>query len=68
MAQEAFSILSASGDTIARTMTAVMYHLHANPHTLVRLREEFKYAMPDPSAPIDMATLENLPWLVSRQR
>jgi cytochrome P450 len=68
MAQETFSILSASEDTIARTMTAAVYHLHANPHTLERLREELKYAMPDPSVSIDMVTLENLPWLVSRQR
>jgi cytochrome P450 len=65
MAQEAFSILSASGDTIARTTTAAMYHLHTNPHTLNRLKEELKYAMPDPYGPIDMITLENLPWLVS---
>ena len=42
MAQEAFSILTASGDTVARTMTAAMYHLHANPWTLRRLKKELK--------------------------
>jgi cytochrome P450 len=65
MAQEAFNLLSGCGETMARTMTTAMYHLHVNPHTLKRLKEELKAAMPGPYAPIDMITLENLPWLVS---
>ncbi|KAF2467747.1 cytochrome P450 [Lindgomyces ingoldianus] len=65
MAQEGFSILSASGDTIARSMTAAMYHLHANPPVLKRLKEELKQAMPNPYAHVDLATLEALPWLTA---
>ncbi|KAF2121054.1 cytochrome P450 [Lophiotrema nucula] len=65
MAQEGFSILSASGDTIARTMTAAMYHLHANPATLQCLREELRQAMPDPYSEADLAKIEALPYLTA---
>ncbi|ORX95688.1 cytochrome P450 [Clohesyomyces aquaticus] len=65
MAQEGFAILSASGDTIARSMTAAMYHIHANPPVLKRLKEELKQVMPDPYGKIDLATLEALPWLTA---
>jgi cytochrome P450 len=65
MAQEAFSILTAPGDTVARTMTAAMYHLHANPLTLRRLKEELKQAISDPCNDIDLLELERLPFLTA---
>ncbi|KAF2871390.1 cytochrome P450 [Massariosphaeria phaeospora] len=65
MAQEGFGILSASGDTIARSMTMAMYYLHADPHSLERLKDELKIVLPDPQGQIDLATLERLPWLTA---
>ncbi|KAF2180108.1 cytochrome P450 [Zopfia rhizophila CBS 207.26] len=65
MAQEGFNILSASGDTIARTLTTAMYHLLANPPALQKLKDELRTVMPDPSIEVDLTTLEALPWLTA---
>ncbi|KAF2733668.1 cytochrome P450 [Polyplosphaeria fusca] len=65
MAQESFSILSASGDTIARSMTAAIYRLHANPSTLQRLKAELMQAIPNPRGDYDLAELEALPYLTA---
>lgn len=65
MAQEAFTVLTASGDTIARTLTTAVYHLVANPHLLGRLREELTAVMPGPKYEVKLQQLENLTWFVS---
>lgn len=65
MAQEGFSVLTASGDTIARTLTAAIYHLLANPEYLGRLRDELDSVMPDPNTLVHLQSLENLTWFVS---
>lgn len=65
MAQEGFSVLVASGDTIARTMTTAVYHLLANPHLLARLREELAPVMPGPNDEVGLQQLECLTWFVS---
>lgn len=65
MAQEMFSILTASGDTIGRTLTMAVYHLLANPHHLGKLREELASVMPGPNDEVELQQLESLPWLVS---
>lgn len=64
MADEAFTLLVASGDTVARTLTTAIYHLHANPAHLQRLQEELETVMPEAQGNIDIKTLEGLPWLV----
>lgn len=65
MAQEGFSVLTASGDTIARTLTAAIYYLLANPEYLGRLRDELDSVMPDPNTLVHLQSLENLTWFVS---
>lgn len=65
MAQEMFSILTASGDTIGRTLTMAVYHLLANPDHLGKLREELASVMPGPNDEVELQQLESLPWLVS---
>ncbi|KAF3804593.1 Trichodiene oxygenase [Colletotrichum gloeosporioides] len=62
MAQEGFGVLTASGDTIARTLTTAIYHLIANPEYLGRLRDELDSVMPDPNASTHLKSLENLTW------
>lgn len=64
MAEEAMTLLTASGDTGARTLTVAMYHLHANPQCLQRLREELKSVMPKATDDVEVKKLEALPWLV----
>lgn len=65
MAQEGFSVLVASGDTIARTLTTAVYHLLANPHVLGRLREELVTVLPGRNDEVELRQLESLTWLVS---
>ena len=68
MAQDAFSLISGSGDTVARTLTTAVFHLHDNPAHLERLREELKTVMSGPCSDVELSTLEALPWLVSTKR
>lgn len=66
IAQEGFVIVVAGGETTARVLTMITFHLLANRDSaLLRLRKELTAAMPDESARVDIKTLEQLPWLVS---
>ncbi|KAK6207679.1 cytochrome P450 [Colletotrichum tabaci] len=65
IAQEGFTILTASGDTLGRVMTTAIYHLHCNPEYLARLREELKEMMPDPDVDVPLTKIESLPWLTA---
>lgn len=66
VAQEAFVVLVAGGETTARVLTTATFHILANRETvLLRLKEELTTAMTNPDTHVDMKTLEQLPWLVS---
>ncbi|KAL8933993.1 MAG: hypothetical protein Q9216_006123 [Gyalolechia sp. 2 TL-2023] len=63
MGQEGFSVIAAGGETVARTLTVLTYHLLANPDLLLKLRQELKCAQPDLLTPLSFHELERLPWL-----
>ncbi|KAI1505577.1 putative flavonoid 3-hydroxylase [Biscogniauxia marginata] len=66
MSQEAFVSLSAGGETLARTMATATYFLLSNKNTvLLRLEEELKTVMPNPSSRPPLKELERLPWLTA---
>ncbi|KAL9611916.1 MAG: hypothetical protein Q9167_003469 [Letrouitia subvulpina] len=65
MGQEGFSIIAAGGETVARTLATLTYHLIANPSALSKLREELRTAQPDPSIMPQYHELERLPWLTA---
>lgn len=66
IAQEAFVIMAAGGETTGRVLTTATYFLLANKHTiLARLREELATVMVNPSSRPDLRVIEKLPWLVS---
>jgi len=66
LAQEAFTIIAAGGETTARLLTvSTFYTLLHKERILPRLREELKSVMPSPNTPLDWKTAEQLPWLVS---
>ncbi|KAI3549882.1 cytochrome P450 [Colletotrichum filicis] len=62
MAEEGFTVLTASGDTIGRILTTAVYHLLSNPNHLAKLKEELRAAMPDSNMDVPLSKLENLPW------
>ena len=65
IAQEAFVVLVAGGETTARVLTTATFHLLANKGTaLARLKKELFAAMEDPDVEVDVKALEQLPWLV----
>jgi len=66
MGQEAFDVITAGSDTISRVLSIATFHLLDNPESLLRLREELIMAMPNAYIHIEVATLKNLPWLVSQ--
>lgn len=66
MAQEAFLLMAAGGETTARVLTAATFHLLENETSgLARLKEELLEVMPDADARVEVKVLEKLPWLVS---
>ena len=65
LGEEAFSIIAAGGETVARTLTIATYHLLANPATLEKLRVELRAFLPDTSSNLSLENAEKLPWLVS---
>ncbi len=52
-----------AGESIASTLTLIIYHLLANPTVLENLKSELKSAIPDAEIGIPQATLESLPYL-----
>ncbi|PGH08703.1 hypothetical protein AJ80_07824 [Polytolypa hystricis UAMH7299] len=61
MSEEAFGMVVAGGDTTGRALANLMYHIHANPEWLVRVRKELDELMPDPEKPAKLKELEVLP-------
>ena len=64
LGEEAFSIIAAGGETVARTLTIATYHLLANPAALERLRTEIRDSLPELSATLGFESADKLPWLV----
>jgi cytochrome P450 len=65
LTQEAFTIVSTGGETVARTMALACYYVLTNKErVLPRLQAELKTAMPDPNVLLDWKTAEKLTWLV----
>jgi cytochrome P450 len=66
MADEAFALVAAGGETTAKVLTFATFHTLANRETVLpRLREELMSVMPSPTTKPDLHVLEQLPWLVS---
>ncbi|MCJ1438985.1 hypothetical protein MMC27_008375 [Xylographa pallens] len=65
LAQEAFTLVVAGGETTARTMTVATYYILATEGVLPRLRTELEEIMPDPHSTIEANRLEKLPWLTA---
>lgn len=65
LAQEAFTLVVAGGETTARTLTVATYYILATKGVLPRLMVELEKALPDPHAIVKAKALEELPWLVS---
>ncbi|KAL4968152.1 cytochrome P450 [Aspergillus stella-maris] len=61
MAEEAFGMVVAGGYTTGKAMANLIYHLHANPQWLERVREELHTVMPSPDTPIKLSNLQALP-------
>ena len=61
MAEEAFGMVVAGGDTTGRAMANLLYHLHVNPKWLERVRQELDSVMVQPDSPIILSELEALP-------
>ncbi|CAG8953030.1 hypothetical protein HYFRA_00003223 [Hymenoscyphus fraxineus] len=62
---EAFTILGAGGDTVARAIATTTFHILSNPHILQKLKQELKEAIPIKSEIPDYKSLKDLVWLTS---
>lgn len=62
--QEAQVVIGAGADTTANTLNVTHYHILDNPGVLKTLQAELIAAMPDKSAPAELAVVEQLPYLV----
>jgi cytochrome P450 len=66
MADEAFTLIVAGGETTARAICLAIFHVLASKDSIMpRLKEELVSVMPDESSKPDLRALERLPWLVS---
>lgn len=63
--QEAQIVIGAGADTTANTSTITHFHVLDNPEVHRKLREELEAALPDKYAPVKLAFIEKLPYLVS---
>lgn len=66
LAQEAFTIIVAGGETTARVLTtATFYMIEHKERVIPRLRDELRSISSDSSEELSLKALEQLPWLVS---
>ncbi|KAI0154663.1 cytochrome P450 [Xylariaceae sp. FL1272] len=64
MADEGMVVIVAGTETTARTLTIASYHLfNKDKSMLIKLREELRVAMPDPTTKLSWSELEQLPYL-----
>ena len=65
LGQEGQVVVGAGTETTAWTLSVTTFHLLSNPAILHQLRKELIAAIPDPSQPVPLATLEQLPYLTA---
>ncbi|KAJ5040206.1 hypothetical protein NUH16_010008 [Penicillium rubens] len=63
LSQEVFTVISAGGETTAKNLTTLTFHLLNNPDKLQRLRDELNRLDPDGTA--SLVEYEAMPYLVS---
>jgi cytochrome P450 len=63
LSQEVFTVISAGGETTAKNLTTLTFHLLNNPNKLQRLRDELNQLDPDGTA--SLVEYETMPYLVS---
>ncbi|KUJ11165.1 cytochrome P450 [Mollisia scopiformis] len=62
---EAQTVVSAGVETTAWTMSVTFFHLLNNPEIMQKLNKEIEEAWTDPDVPLDLPTLEALPYLTA---
>ena len=62
---EAITLLAAGSDTVGNTCTIGTFYALSDPKVIRRLQEELFEVWPDKDAPMKLATLEKLPYLVN---
>jgi cytochrome P450 len=62
--KEAQVIVIAGTETTAWTLSVITYYLLENPAIMQRLRKILEEAIPDPSVPLGIRELEQIPFLV----
>ncbi|KAJ5401161.1 hypothetical protein N7465_011650 [Penicillium sp. CMV-2018d] len=63
LSQEVFTVISAGGETTAKNLTTITFHLLNNPDKLQRLRDELSRLDPDGTA--TLVEYETMPYLTS---
>jgi len=61
--EESQNIAIAGTETTAWTLSVLTFHLLSNPDKLAKLKAELREAIPDPSAPLSIKEMEQLPYL-----
>lgn len=62
LSQEVFTVIAAGGETTAKTLSTITFHLINNPEKLLKLREELNRLDPDGTA--SLVEYEAMPYLV----
>ncbi|KAL2828557.1 cytochrome P450 [Aspergillus pseudoustus] len=65
MTEEAFGMVVAGGYTTGKAMSNLMYHLHANPEWLGKVRGELESVMKFPDDAVTLSELQALPVLTA---
>lgn len=60
LADEAFGVVIAGGDTVGRVLANLFYHIHANPEWLEKVHQEVDCVMPTATTSPKLSDLENL--------
>lgn len=61
LTEEAYGMVFAGGVTTGVALSNLVYHLHANPEWLIKVREELDQLMPEPSKMASSSEIERLP-------
>ncbi|MCJ1314386.1 hypothetical protein MMC25_008068 [Agyrium rufum] len=65
LAQEAFTIISAGGDTVVSTLDNALFYLLSDPPRLETLMQEIKTIMPQATSKPSLAALQELPYFTA---
>ncbi|KAL4864238.1 hypothetical protein BDV12DRAFT_176445 [Aspergillus spectabilis] len=63
MRDEAFTLVNAGSGTVATVLRGTAYHVAANESIRQKLHDELCAAIPDPTEPLSLMALEQLPYL-----